>query len=111
MRKFEYLSNEIKCDFFFFFYSYEQAPNTIAYDFETIHNIDEWKCESALTVKEVLRYWNMSVQYWMATCVYKRIKWRQIAYEKFLFKNKIDHYLFLVNLLRCLFLLIGTVFI
>ena len=51
----------------------------ITYDFETIHNIDEWKCESALTVKEVLRYWNMSVQYWMATCVYKRIKWRQIA--------------------------------
>jgi lysophospholipid acyltransferase 7 len=62
--------------------AYEQAPNTIGYDFETIHNIDEWKCESALTVKEVLRYWNMSVQYWMATCVYKRIKWRQIAYEK-----------------------------
>lgn len=67
---------------------YEQAPNTIAYDFETIHNIDEWKCESALTVKEVLRYWNMSVQYWMATCVYRRIKWRQIAYE-----NKTRHFL------------------
>ena len=59
--------------------SYDQAPNMIDYDFETVHNIDEWKCESALTVKEVLRYWNMSVQYWMATCVYKRIKWRAIA--------------------------------
>ncbi len=87
----------------------------MAYDFETIHNIDEWKCESALTVKEVLRYWNMSVQYWMATCVYKRIKWRQIAYEKsfFSYKKNRSFFLFfsLVNLLQCVFLLIGMVFI
>ncbi|CAF3740763.1 unnamed protein product [Adineta steineri] len=71
--------------------AYEQAPNTIAYDFETIHNIDEWKCESALTVKEVLRYWNMSVQYWMATCVYKRIKWRQIAHPATMFVSAYWH--------------------
>lgn len=74
-----YVLLELLIDYLVFICSYEQAPNTIAYDFETIHNIDEWKCETALTVKEVLRYWNMSVQYWMATCVYKRIKWRQIA--------------------------------
>ncbi|CAF4240090.1 unnamed protein product [Rotaria magnacalcarata] len=70
---------------------YEQAPNTIAYDFETIHNIDEWKCESAFTVKEVLRYWNMSVQYWMATCVYKRIKWRHIAHPTTMFVSAYWH--------------------
>ena len=74
-----YVLLELLLDYLVLIFSYEQAPNTIGYDFETIHNIDEWKCETALTVKEVLRYWNMSVQYWMATCVYKRIKWRQIA--------------------------------
>ncbi|CAF3379385.1 unnamed protein product [Rotaria socialis] len=72
-------------------HAYEQAPNTIAYDFETIHNIDEWKCESAFTVKEVLRYWNMSVQYWMATCVYKRIKWRRIAHPATMFVSAYWH--------------------
>jgi len=86
MRKFKLKLLLIKKTFSF---SYEQAPNTIAYDFETIHNIDEWKCESALTVKEVLRYWNMSVQYWMATCIYKRIQWRQIAYEIFFLIKRI----------------------
>ncbi|CAF0735196.1 unnamed protein product [Didymodactylos carnosus] len=59
--------------------AYELAPNNIEYDFETVHNIDDYMCETALTVREVLRYWNMTVQYWMATYVYRRIKWKKFG--------------------------------
>ena len=41
--------------------------------FKTVNNIDEYKCETAPTVKLVLHYWNMTVQYWMASFVYKRV--------------------------------------
>ena len=43
------------------------------YSFETVHNIDEYGCETATTVKTVLHHWNMTVQYWMANYIYKRV--------------------------------------
>jgi len=59
--------------------AYELPANSIQYDFETTHNIDEYRVETTLTVKEALRYWNMTVQYWMANCIYRRIKWKQVG--------------------------------
>ena len=44
--------------------------------FETVHNIDEYYCETEVTVKRVLHYWNMTVQWWMANYVYKRIPFK-----------------------------------
>ena len=42
------------------------------YDFETVHNIDEWGSEFVGTMREALRGWNMTVQYWLVAVVYKR---------------------------------------
>ena len=53
--------------------SEKQAPEGIAYNFETVHNIDEYGCEFAPTVREGMRSWNMTVQYWLASNVYKRL--------------------------------------
>jgi lysophospholipid acyltransferase 7 len=44
-----------------------------AYDFETIHGLDIYGCELAPTVRDGMRAWNMTVQYWLATYVYKRL--------------------------------------
>jgi len=41
------------------------------YDFETIHNIDEYGAEFVGTMREALKTWNMTVQYWLATNLYK----------------------------------------
>nr|KAG5709853.1 hypothetical protein BaRGS_032677 [Batillaria attramentaria] len=45
----------------------------LEYDFETIHNIDIYGCELAPTTKQGLRSWNMTVQYWLATYVHRRV--------------------------------------
>ena len=41
------------------------------FDFETVHNIDERGAEFVPTMREALKTWNMTVQYWLATTVYK----------------------------------------
>ncbi|XP_052779959.1 lysophospholipid acyltransferase 7-like [Mya arenaria] len=43
------------------------------YEFETVHNLDIWGCELAPTTREGLRSWNMSVQYWLAAYVHRRL--------------------------------------
>lgn len=50
-----------------------EKKDDIKYDFETIRNIDFYLTELAPTVREGMRGWNMSVQYWLASCVYKRV--------------------------------------
>ncbi|XP_014662504.1 PREDICTED: lysophospholipid acyltransferase 7-like [Priapulus caudatus] len=47
-------------------------------DFETVHNIDAYMCESVSTVREGMRGWNMSVQYWLAFFIYKRVPVKSI---------------------------------
>lgn len=42
-------------------------------DFEVVHNIDEWKTESVSTMREALKFWNMTVQWWLVANVYRRM--------------------------------------
>ena len=41
-------------------------------NFETIHNIDEFATETVCTMREALKYWNMTVQWWLVANIYKR---------------------------------------
>ncbi|CAL8071525.1 unnamed protein product [Calicophoron daubneyi] len=43
------------------------------YDFSTIQNISVWSCEFSPTVREGMRSWNKTVQYWLATNFHKRL--------------------------------------
>ncbi|ELT92151.1 hypothetical protein CAPTEDRAFT_141205 [Capitella teleta] len=60
-------------DFEAFEECYEMAPEGIAYNFETIHNIDEYGCETAVTNRRKMHHWNKSVQYWLSSNIYKRL--------------------------------------
>ncbi|XP_045211572.2 lysophospholipid acyltransferase 7-like [Mercenaria mercenaria] len=51
----------------------ERDQKTVEYEFETIHNLSIWGCELAPTTREGLRSWNMSVQYWLAAYVHRRL--------------------------------------
>jgi lysophospholipid acyltransferase 7 len=51
----------------------------MSFNFNTIHNIDEYGVETSPTVKQVLHTWNETVQYWMAAYVYKRAFLRPIG--------------------------------
>jgi lysophospholipid acyltransferase 7 len=48
-------------------------------------------CEIAPTVREVMRHWNMSVQYWMANYVYKRITIKSIRQPLTMFVSAYWH--------------------
>ncbi|TRY68844.1 hypothetical protein TCAL_03048 [Tigriopus californicus] len=41
-------------------------------NFESVHNIDEYGADFVPTMREALRTWNMTVQYWLANIVYRR---------------------------------------
>uniref|UniRef100_T1JBR7 Lysophospholipid acyltransferase 7 n=1 Tax=Strigamia maritima TaxID=126957 RepID=T1JBR7_STRMM len=52
----------------------EESLKKEEYSFETIHNIEEYGAEVKTTVRDAMRTWNMSIQYWLAMFVYKRVK-------------------------------------
>ncbi|XP_013400325.1 lysophospholipid acyltransferase 7 [Lingula anatina] len=56
----------------------ETSADEVEYDFETIHNISPSGCEMSSTVREGMKSWNMSVQFWLAHFVYSRVPFRSI---------------------------------
>lgn len=48
------------------------CSDSVEYDFETVHNIDEYKAEFVSSFREGLKTWNMTVQHWLAVIVYRR---------------------------------------
>ncbi|KAK0058902.1 lysophospholipid acyltransferase 7-like isoform X1 [Biomphalaria pfeifferi] len=59
----------------------EKEVRKCEYNFETIHNIDIYGCELAPMTKQGLRSWNMTVQYWLANYVHKRVPQSMKAYR------------------------------
>ncbi|KAL1117250.1 hypothetical protein AAG570_004576 [Ranatra chinensis] len=50
----------------------DERAKEAEYSFETIHNIEPWGAEFEYTVRSSMKSWNMTVQYWLATYVYRR---------------------------------------
>ncbi|XP_054711368.1 lysophospholipid acyltransferase 7-like [Uloborus diversus] len=51
----------------------EKNWSEVEYSFETIKNIYEYGSEFWPTIREGIRAWNRTVQYWLASFVYKRL--------------------------------------
>ncbi|XP_006000687.1 lysophospholipid acyltransferase 7 [Latimeria chalumnae] len=47
------------------------TPVLLEYDYETVRNIDCYNTDFCVKVKHGMRYWNMTVQWWLAQYVYK----------------------------------------
>ncbi|XP_057310912.1 lysophospholipid acyltransferase 7-like isoform X2 [Hydractinia symbiolongicarpus] len=43
------------------------------HDFATTHNIEIFHCEYSGSLKSTMKIWNMTVQWWMATYIYKKL--------------------------------------
>ncbi|KAH1180824.1 hypothetical protein KIL84_001758 [Mauremys mutica] len=56
----------------------EGAPGAAPpeYDYETIKNIDPYGTDFCVRVRDGMRYWNMSVQWWLAQYIYKSAPFR-----------------------------------
>ena len=46
----------------------------LEYNFECVHNIDEYSTDFVPTFRGALKSWNMTVQYWLAANIYKKVK-------------------------------------
>ncbi|XP_033105067.1 lysophospholipid acyltransferase 7-like isoform X2 [Anneissia japonica] len=42
------------------------------YNFDTIRNIDGYNCDTTSTLRDAMRYWNMTVQWWLKHYIYIR---------------------------------------
>ncbi|XP_039191005.1 lysophospholipid acyltransferase 7-like isoform X3 [Crotalus tigris] len=51
--------------------SADGEASSVAYDYETIKNIDPHGADFCVKVKDGMRYWNMTVQWWLAQYIYK----------------------------------------
>jgi MBOAT, membrane-bound O-acyltransferase family len=51
---------------------------TTEFSYETIYNINEYGVEFVPTVREALKSWNMTVQYWLAWHIYRRVPIKSI---------------------------------
>ena len=69
-------------------------------NFESIHNIDEWGTESALTMREALKTWNMTVQWWLVANVYRQLPGKVLCKKTIKIRLKILFYNKLLNLVQ-----------
>lgn len=56
----------------------KQSTEIEDYNFETICSVHVYHCEFSYTVREAVRHWNRSVQYWLATYVYHRFSYKPL---------------------------------
>ncbi|XP_043935397.1 lysophospholipid acyltransferase 7 isoform X2 [Protopterus annectens] len=59
----------------------DESSEVVQYDYETIKNIDCYNTDFCVKVKHGMRYWNMSVQWWLAQYIY-----RNAPVKSFIFK-------------------------
>ncbi|XP_058874350.1 lysophospholipid acyltransferase 7 [Acipenser ruthenus] len=56
---------------------YSPAPDSpVLYDFETVRNIDCYNTDFCVKVRHGMRYWNMSVQWWLHNYIYRNAPFR-----------------------------------
>ncbi|XP_071953393.1 lysophospholipid acyltransferase 7-like [Antedon mediterranea] len=61
------------------------------YNFETIHNIDGYMCDTVSTLRDAMRYWNMTVQWWLKNYIYVRCPIKPLRTSITLFVSAIWH--------------------
>ena len=54
-----------------------EETERVEYDYKTITNILPYETEFSTTIRSTIRTWNMTVQWWLASHVYKKIPIKQ----------------------------------
>ncbi|UYV80621.1 MBOAT7 [Cordylochernes scorpioides] len=54
--------------------SHPELWTSARYNFEAVRNIDEWGSEALPTIQGGIRSWNRTVQYWLASLVYRPLQ-------------------------------------
>eukprot|EP00058_Branchiostoma_floridae_P013858 XP_002599346.1 hypothetical protein BRAFLDRAFT_199715 [Branchiostoma floridae] len=53
-----------------------KSPQETRYNFDTIKNVDIYWVERGTTIRSGMKHWNMTVQYWMAEYIYRRVPYK-----------------------------------
>ncbi|GAV00201.1 hypothetical protein RvY_11085 [Ramazzottius varieornatus] len=69
----------------------ETVDQSTEFSYETIYNIDEYEVEFVPTVRGAMKAWNMTVQYWLAWHVYRRVPLKSIRTAVVMFVSAYWH--------------------
>ncbi|KAG5880750.1 hypothetical protein JTB14_030575 [Gonioctena quinquepunctata] len=49
----------------------------LEYDYTTIHCLNPYEADFVPTMREAMKHWNITIQYWLATYIYKRFPYKK----------------------------------
>ncbi|CAH1098508.1 unnamed protein product [Psylliodes chrysocephalus] len=49
----------------------------LEYNYETVQSINPYESDCVPTMREAMKHWNITVQYWLATYIYKRFPYKK----------------------------------
>lgn len=63
----------------------------IEYSYETIHCLNPYETEFTPTIREAMKHWNITVQYWLATYIYKRFPYKKFRIHVTMLMSAVWH--------------------
>ncbi|XP_030764555.1 lysophospholipid acyltransferase 7 [Sitophilus oryzae] len=69
----------------------EDILSSIEYNYKTVLNINPYGTEFYPTLREGMRNWNITVQYWLAMCIYKRFPYKKFRTFATMFVSGVWH--------------------
>ncbi|XP_018561816.1 lysophospholipid acyltransferase 7 [Anoplophora glabripennis] len=63
----------------------------LEYSYETIHCLNVYESDFAPTMREAMKHWNITVQYWLATYIYKRCPFKKFRTGVTMFLSALWH--------------------
>ncbi|KAJ8913222.1 hypothetical protein NQ315_016165 [Exocentrus adspersus] len=63
----------------------------IEYNYETIRCVNPYESDFTPTMREAMKHWNITIQYWLATYIYKRFPFKKLRTEVTMFMSAVWH--------------------
>lgn len=63
----------------------------LEYSYETVHCLNAYQSDFAPTMREAMKHWNITVQYWLATYIYKRFPLKKFRIAVTMFMSAVWH--------------------
>ncbi|CAG9812635.1 unnamed protein product [Phaedon cochleariae] len=64
---------------------------TLEYDYETTHCLNPYEADCLPTMREAMKHWNITIQYWLATYIYKRFPYKKYRTIVTMFMSAVWH--------------------
>ncbi|XP_028137199.1 lysophospholipid acyltransferase 7 [Diabrotica virgifera virgifera] len=63
----------------------------LEYDYETIQSINPYESDWVPTMREAMKHWNITIQYWLATYIYRKFPYKKYRTHVTMFMSALWH--------------------